>query len=247
MNSPVRTGAIFLSLLALLNAADSDMVLHEGTPVRMRISRTVSSADAQKGENVDFETLDDVKVGDNMVIPKGSTAIATVTEAVSKRSMGRGGKLDMSIDYVRLPNGDRLALRGVQEVKGGGHTGAMTGAMVATTIVFFPAAPLFLFMHGKDISIPKGHEVTVYTNSDYSIVSAGVGTTAAKSGAALTNADVLKLKEAGLSEQLILDKIKSSASTFTLDTDDLLALKKAGLSDSIISAMIQAQQRPQGK
>jgi hypothetical protein len=35
----------------------------------------------------------------------------------------------------------------------------MTGAIVATAIVFFPAAPLFLFMHGKDIKrrpIPKG-------------------------------------------------------------------------------------------
>jgi len=48
----------------------------------------------------------------------------------------------------------------------------MTGAIVATSIVFFPAAPFFLFMHGKDMVIPKGHEVTVYTNTDY--VLAGV-------------------------------------------------------------------------
>jgi hypothetical protein len=102
-------------------------------------------------------------------------------------------------------------------------------------------------MHGKDISIPKGHEVTVYTNSDYSIASAWVGTAAPKSGVTLTNAEVLKLKEAGLSEQLNLDKIKSTTSTFTLDTDDLLALKKVGLSGALISGMIQAQQRPQGK
>jgi hypothetical protein len=34
--------------------------------------------------------------------------------------------------------------------------------MVATGIVFFPAAPLFLFMHGKDINIPKGTEITAY-------------------------------------------------------------------------------------
>ena len=50
----------------------------------------------------------------------------------------------MNIDYVRLPYGGRLALRGIQDAKGGGHTGAMTGAMVATSNVFFPAAPLFI-------------------------------------------------------------------------------------------------------
>ena len=42
----------------------------------------------------------------------------------------------------------------------------MTGGIVATSLVFFPAAPFFLFMHGKDISIPKGTEVTAYVNGD---------------------------------------------------------------------------------
>src|SRR5207245_10926643 len=80
--------------------------------------------------------------------------------------MARGGKLDMNIDSVRLVDGEKVALRAVKEVKGGGHTGAMTGAMIGTAIVFFPAAPLFLFMHGKDITIPKGTEVTAYVNGD---------------------------------------------------------------------------------
>lgn len=145
----------------------SSGILYQGTPVRMKIMHTVSSADAQVGNNVDFQTLDDVMQGGIVVIPKGSTAIATITVAESKKRVARGGKLGMNIDFVRLPNGDQLPLRGMQNLKGGGHVGAMTGAMVATAIVFWPAAPFFLFMHGKDITIPEGHEVTVYTNTDY--------------------------------------------------------------------------------
>jgi len=77
-------------------------ILPEATPIRMRISRTVSSAEAQIGENVDFETLDDVKLGEYVVIPKGSVAIATVTEAIAKRRMARGGRLSMNIDLCAL-------------------------------------------------------------------------------------------------------------------------------------------------
>lgn len=66
------------------------------------------------------------------------------------------------IDYVRLADGEKAALKATEGGKAGGHTGAMTGAMVATSIVFFPAAPLFLFMHGKDFVIPKGTEITAY-------------------------------------------------------------------------------------
>ena len=80
--------------------------------------------------------------------------------------MARGGKLDINIDYVKLVSGEKAALRAVQDVKGGGHTGGMVGGMVATSLVFFPAAPFFLFMHGKDITIPKGTEVTAYVNGD---------------------------------------------------------------------------------
>ncbi len=141
-------------------------VLEEETPVRLRLNRTISSADAHVGDTVDFEVLDDITVNGTLVIPKGGLAFATVTEAQAKRRMARGGKLDVNIDYVKLISGEKAALRAVKDVKGGGHTGAMVGGMVATSIVFFPAAPFFLFMHGKDISIPKGTEITAYVSGD---------------------------------------------------------------------------------
>src|ERR1039458_2469495 len=141
-------------------------VLEEETPIRLRLNRTISSADAHVGDTVDFETLDDITVNGILVIPKGGLAFATVTEAQAKRRMARGGKLDINIDYVKLVSGDKAALRAVKDVKGGGHTGGMVGGMVATSLIFFPAAPFFLFMHGKDISIPKGTEITAYVNGD---------------------------------------------------------------------------------
>ena len=134
--------------------------------MRMRVNRNVSSADAHVGDTVDFEVLEDISVNGTLVIPKGGLAFATVTEAMPKRRMARGGKLGVNIDYVKLVDSEKAPLRAVQELKGGGHTGAMTAGIVATGIVFFPAAPFFLFMHGKDITIPKGTEITAYVNGD---------------------------------------------------------------------------------
>jgi hypothetical protein len=105
-------------------------------------------------------------VNGTLVIPKGGLAYATVTEAQPKRRMARGGKLGVNIDYVKLVSSEKAPLRAVKELKGGGHTGVMTAGIVATGIVFFPAAPFFLFMHGKDITIPKGTEITAYVNGD---------------------------------------------------------------------------------
>jgi hypothetical protein len=140
--------------------------LLDGTPVKLRLSQTISSADARVGQEIPFEAIEEVKVDDVVVIPKGATAIANVTEAEHKRSMGRAGKLNISITYIRLADNEKAAMRAVKESKGGGHVGAMTGAIVATSIVFFPAAPLFLFIHGKDITIPQGTEITAFTEGD---------------------------------------------------------------------------------
>ena len=58
----------------------------------------------------------------------------------------------------------------------------------------------------------------------------------------LTNSDVVKLKDAGLGESVIIEKIKASRASYLLDTTDLIELKHAGLSDAVIGAMIQASQ-----
>ena len=54
----------------------------------------------------------------------------------------------------------------------------------------------------------------------------------------LTNDSVIAMKKAGLSEAVILAKIRSSQSKFDTSTQALVGLKQAGLSDSIIEAMV---------
>src|SRR6266404_7207157 len=141
-------------------------ILEDGTPVKLRIAQTVSSADARVDDKVEFEVLEEVRVSDILVIPKGGIAWGTVTEAQPKRRMARGGKLEIVMDSVRLVDGQKAALRAVKNAKGGGHTGAMTAGIVATGLLFWPAAPFFLFMHGKDITIPKGTEIAAYIAGD---------------------------------------------------------------------------------
>jgi hypothetical protein len=147
-------------------APGSRFVLEDGTPIKLVLSETISSADATVGQTVPFEVVEDVLVDGIVVVPKAGMAWATVTAAQPKRRMARGGKLDINIDKVRLADGSKTLLSAVKNTKGGGHTGAMTGAIVATSLVVWPAAPFFLFMHGKDITIPKGTAITAFVQGD---------------------------------------------------------------------------------
>jgi hypothetical protein len=164
-SNPRSLGAIFYSP----QQSALTPMLEDGTPIRLRLSQTISSADAHVDDRVAFEVLEEVRVADMLVIAKGGIAWGTVTEAQPKRNLARGGKLEIVMDSVRLADGQKAALRAVKTAKGGGHTGAMTVGIVATGLLFWPAAPFFLFMHGKDITIPKGAEVPTFINGDFKL------------------------------------------------------------------------------
>jgi hypothetical protein len=154
---------------AVAATAGVGFLLEDGTPVHLVLSENLSSADAVTGQTVEFEVVDDVIVNGFVVIPRGATAWATVTDAEHKKRMGRAGKLDLNVDKVRLADGEKALLRAVKDTKGGGHTGAMVGAMVATSLVIWPAAPLFLLMHGKDVTIPKGTNISAFVQGDMTL------------------------------------------------------------------------------
>ncbi|HEV3305268.1 MAG TPA: PEGA domain-containing protein [Candidatus Sulfotelmatobacter sp.] len=151
---------------ASVDGKSRGFVLEDGTAVTLRLGRSLSSADAHAGDRVDFEVAEEISVNRIVVIPKDSRASGTVIEAHKKRRMGRAGKLDVTIDSVQLVDGEKVTLRAVKESQGGSHTGIMAGGMVATSLIVWPAAPVFLLMHGKDVTIPKGTEVTAYVNGD---------------------------------------------------------------------------------
>jgi PEGA domain len=59
-------------------------------------------------------------------------------------------------------------------------------------------------------------------------------------GASLNNDDVVALKKAGYSDDLIVWRIEASAGSFRLDTQSMIDLKNTGLSDEVIRAMTKA-------
>ena len=165
---------VSIALFGLLSGAQdvppatpsSVPTLFDGTIVRLRLTETISSANARVGQVVPFEVLDTVKVDGMTVIAKGSTVLATVTRARPKRTMGRGGKLEVNIDSVRLVDGEKAALRAVQNANADDHVGGMAFAMVASWALFPPAAPFFLLMHGDEATIPDGTEIEAFINGD---------------------------------------------------------------------------------
>ena len=91
--------------------------LFDGTPVRLKVGHTVSSADAKVGDEVPFEVTEDVVVEGFKVIRKGTKATGTVAEVAQKGRFGRSGKLTLNLTEVKLVDSETAGLRMYQETK----------------------------------------------------------------------------------------------------------------------------------
>ena len=143
--------------------------LTDGTPVHLKFARTVVSSQVIAGEKVPLEVVDPVLVGDLVAISRRAVAEATVTVAQAKRTMGRGGHLELKIESVRLADGELVPLRAVKDVKGGDNQPALLAGMGAAGLMYWAGSPVaFLFFaKGKSATIPAGTELTAYIAAEF--------------------------------------------------------------------------------
>ena len=130
--------------------AGFDLTLPNGTPIKLKLNKPLSSETAHVGDVVDLTVAEDVLLDGLCVIPHGAAAVGIVSEAEPRKRLGHGGKLGLGINFVRLANNDKAAVRSFQESAGGN---SVAGAI----------NPL---AHGKEVVFAQGTEFTAYVDGD---------------------------------------------------------------------------------
>ena len=118
---------LLLPVVGMIAAAQ--VVVPDGTKVRVRLDQTLSSATAEEGQTVELSVTDAIVVDGVAVVAEGARGTGTVVIAQEKRRMGRAGKLDFSVDRVRAVNGQWLPVRYTLTKKQGDSKSVSTGVI----------------------------------------------------------------------------------------------------------------------
>jgi hypothetical protein len=157
-----------------MSALPASLTIPDGTPIKLRLAESVSSAHGRTGDRLHFVVVRDVSIEGFTVIPAGSVASGSITGVKNKRFLGIGGKVSLKLDSVELINGDRVNLRARMDVKGRSRTTLVAAGMIATGLIFLPAAPVFLLIRGHESTVVKSTEVTAQIDGSTSVLSAGL-------------------------------------------------------------------------
>ena len=145
---------------------EATVAIPAGTLVRLMLIQPVNSQRAKVGDKLEFQVLEDVKVGDLIVIPRKSAASGTVTELQSPRRKEKPGRITIKAETVLLISQDTATLRGLRTLQSGNRNVSLERQAETTNLiqstggfgVFF--LPLYMLAHGEYPVLPVGMEFT---------------------------------------------------------------------------------------
>ena len=178
-----------LAALFTASMAMAQVMIPDGTKIRLRLEENLSSETSELGQVVDFAVTQEVRVGDAIVVGNGARATGNITKVEHRRHLGRAGYLDFSIERVQMVDGNWLNVRYTPEKNRGKDNGAAVGILA---VVFWPAAP---FIKGHDVEINKGRIYDVFSD-DSVYVAAAVAASTPLMTRALPQAPAMMLRQA---------------------------------------------------
>jgi hypothetical protein len=137
--------------IAPKNPGVAPFTLVKDTPIRVRLTKTLSSGVAHTGDAVELEIVDDVSLEGVVVLRQGAKAHGVVAKAEPKKHFGHAGSVAFSLTSIELADGEKVAVRCYQEVSGDSNNSADS---------VFPLAS------GKDVALAQKSEYTALVDID---------------------------------------------------------------------------------
>jgi len=137
-------------------------ILPDGTAVQLRITRTLSTAQAKVGDVVEFEVVQDVKVSDLVVFPRRAAASGVVVEVKPRRRPMRNAELRVDVRTARSITGREIAIRGTMIILGNLDSAKAVG----DSGILWPVLPFVI--RGDEAFVSKGAKFLAYVSGDTS-------------------------------------------------------------------------------
>lgn len=148
-------------------ATQPTTVLPANTPVSLSMNDTITTKGNRWNEGDTFEmtVTQDVRMGQYVIIPRGSRGVGRITWLTNKGAFGKSGKMEFDIEYVET-GGRRIPVSGHYRQEGEGNTVGTVAGVVAVGV--FAG-----FVTGKSGVVPSGRELTARTKEDLPVMFAG--------------------------------------------------------------------------
>ena len=146
-----------------------DSLLQSGTLIRISLDQTVSSAHNKAGDKFAYTVVDDLKVGDRVVVPAGTKGTGAVSAVRPAHGGGGDGMLRVTLDPVPVTTGQPVSvgitqssvMADLNEKNGAGGVLAQVADFTVPGFILFD-----LLRKGSDVTLRAGAPFHVAVTED---------------------------------------------------------------------------------
>lgn len=162
-----------LMTLAYANGAIdiNSQTITKDTLVKIKMITPLSTKTSRPDDIVEFQAVDDVYVGGQLVIAKGAQGFGKVTKVEPAKNFGRDAQLEISFDTIDAVDGSIVnVLLGDKAKAETKSLATAAGASVAGMVILGPIGVVGgAFVRGKDVTIPADAELYVQVKEDTNV------------------------------------------------------------------------------
>jgi hypothetical protein len=142
----------------LARVTPEDIILAEGTAIKVIVTGEISSKEAKPNDPVSFTVTEDITIDGQVIVRLGTEATGSVVNAEKGGYMGKSGKLAIQVETTKSVDGQPVKLRAAKGREGNDKTNA--------TFALSFISPFFLFKKGGEAKIAAGTPLTVYVGEE---------------------------------------------------------------------------------
>lgn len=139
------------------------LTLKAGTPVLLRVEKSMTSKTAHVGDSVDLIVVRDVKIDGKIVISAGTLARGEISSVDREGVVGKPGNISITVKSVTAVDGQDVLIRAslTREGKGKQTTALLVGLLLCVIGIFL--------IKGEGGTIKAGSEIKAYVDFDIEI------------------------------------------------------------------------------
>jgi hypothetical protein len=126
--------------------------------IRIKLLAKINSGTARKGEKVPYQVMEDIKVQDTLIIPRGTKGELEITKIEEAGKMGKDGDIKIGFPSLEAIDGTKLTVAIQKEAQQENESQklAIGASVLGTALLGLPGVVAGYFVEGKDEEIPAG-------------------------------------------------------------------------------------------
>jgi hypothetical protein len=131
--------------------------------IRVELLDKINSNTALRGKKVSYQVLEDIKVKNTLIIPKGTRGELEITEIEEAGKMGKDGDIKIGFPQLKTIDGSDLAvaIKEKAQEENESQKFAIGASVLGTAILGLPGVVAGYFVEGKDEEIPAGSKMYI--------------------------------------------------------------------------------------